>query len=215
MKTYFISGLGADKRAFDKIELPAGYEAVYLDWIPPLPEEQLEQYAVRFAQKIDASVPFMLVGLSFGGMLAVEISKIKPPRHLVLIATAATRNELPLPYRIAGSLKLDKLLPYKRLTKKPGRFINWLFGPLDEESKEILHSFIKNTDPAFLKWALGQIARWRNTQHPANLLQIHGSKDKLFPAQFSKATFEMTGGGHFCLFSHCRVINMLLANQLR
>lgn len=214
MKAYFISGLGADKRAFEKIVLPAAYEVVHLAWVPPLEKECLVQYARRFAQYIDNSEPFILVGLSFGGMLATEISKLVPPQHLILISSVSTRYELPFIYRLAGSLRLEKLIPYKKLTKKPGKLFNWLFGPLDNDCKAMLHSFVKEVDPLFLKWALGQISRWRNTAVPANLLQIHGSRDRVLWTRYSKASLIMSGGGHLCLHSHANVINGRLASHL-
>lgn len=214
MKAYFISGLGADKRAFEKIILPAGYEVVHLDWVPPLAEECLVQYAKRFVHHIDATAPFILVGLSFGGMLATELSKLVQPQHLILISSAATRNELPFLYRLAGSLRLEKMIPYKRLTKKPGKLFSWLFGPLDTDCTSMIHSFIKAVDPFFLQWSLAQIIRWRNTDKPANLFQIHGSNDRVLWARCSKAQIVMSGGGHFCLHSHAMVINNLLANHL-
>ncbi|RYD69520.1 MAG: hypothetical protein EOP53_27030, partial [Sphingobacteriales bacterium] len=64
MKVYFISGLAADCRVFKRIQLPAGFESVYLDWIPPLPNESLQSYAMRMAESIDTNEPFALVGLS-------------------------------------------------------------------------------------------------------------------------------------------------------
>lgn len=214
MKAYFISGLGADKRAFDKLSLPERFEIIHLNWIAPKDSECLSQYAQRFAQQINNTEPFILVGLSFGGMIATEISKVLQPQQLILISSAATQQELPLLYRFAGKLHLERFLPYKKMIQKPGRIFNWLFGPMDEYSGNILHSFIINSDPLFLKWALGQISRWKNKERPANLLQIHGSNDKVLWSKRSQAPIVMSGGGHLCVLSHYGVINTLLANQL-
>jgi hypothetical protein len=57
MKTYFISGIAPDGRIFRHIRLPAGFEAVYLDWIKPQPEESIENYAYRLAEKINKDEP--------------------------------------------------------------------------------------------------------------------------------------------------------------
>ena len=70
MNVYFISGLAADRSVFKYIRLPEGYDAIYLEWIAPLPGETLPQYAERLAQQMDATKPFGVIGLSFGGMLA-------------------------------------------------------------------------------------------------------------------------------------------------
>ena len=39
MKVYFVSGLAADSRVFKHIRVPAGFEMVHLEWLPPLANE--------------------------------------------------------------------------------------------------------------------------------------------------------------------------------
>ena len=39
MKLYAISGLGADKRVFQYLDLD--YELIHIDWIPPLKGERI------------------------------------------------------------------------------------------------------------------------------------------------------------------------------
>ncbi|HCF62788.1 MAG TPA: hypothetical protein DEU93_00310, partial [Chitinophagaceae bacterium] len=72
MKAYCISGLGADERIFCNLHFPEALEPVYLKWIKPEPNETLEQYAMRLSEKIEGDEPFVLIGLSLGGMLALE-----------------------------------------------------------------------------------------------------------------------------------------------
>ena len=52
MKAYFFSGLGADKRIFQKTVLPLGYEAVFIAWILPKVKETLKDYCLRIAAQI-------------------------------------------------------------------------------------------------------------------------------------------------------------------
>ena len=106
MKAYFISGLGADRTVFRNIHLPSTFEPVHLNWIEPQKNESLPSYAFRLAEKIDPSKPFILIGLSFGGMLAVEISRIYKPKQLILISSIRSAQDLPLLYKWAGRLRL-------------------------------------------------------------------------------------------------------------
>jgi pimeloyl-ACP methyl ester carboxylesterase len=212
MKAYFISGLGADKRAFQKIALPEPFEIIHLEWIAPLPEEPLAQYARRFSALINTSEDFILVGLSFGGLVATEISKLVSPKKLILISSVSTRRELPLPYRLAGWLHIDKLIPYQKAIK-PNRLFNWANSPLDKETQQLVNTIIAETDPVFTKWAIGELVRWKNKEIPANLIQIHGSKDKVLWPSASKASIFMSGGGHFCVYSHAEVITSLIVNN--
>jgi hypothetical protein len=66
---YLFSGLGADRRIFQKLDL-SGYIVHYIEWIPPLGDESIEHYASRISNQIKEPNP-VLIGLSFGGMMAV------------------------------------------------------------------------------------------------------------------------------------------------
>ena len=115
MKTYFISGMAADSRIFCHIRLPQGYEAVHLEWIKPEKNESLASYALRLAQRIDTSEPFVLIGLSFGGMLASEIAKRYKPAMTVLISSIPISSHLPGYFKVAAKLRLHKVVPVSLL----------------------------------------------------------------------------------------------------
>src|SRR5690554_4484413 len=104
-KVYIFSGLGVDKRVFDKIDF-ASLDVEFIDWIEPLKNEPINEYAHRISQKITEK-EVILIGLSFGGMMAVEVSKIVEVKKLILIASAKNRRELPKIYRVLGKLRLN------------------------------------------------------------------------------------------------------------
>ena len=110
MKAYFISGLGADKTIFRNIRIPASIEPVYIEWIEAKKNETLASYAHRISACIDTTEPFILVGLSFGGMIAVEISKLYKPYKLILISSIPGIQDLPKLYKWAGKLHLQKII---------------------------------------------------------------------------------------------------------
>ena len=70
---YFISGLGADERIFQWLRYD-GYRPIHIHWLPPERRESVEHYAHRLAQDIKDKRP-IIVGLSFGGIVAIEIAK--------------------------------------------------------------------------------------------------------------------------------------------
>ncbi len=214
MKAYFISGLGCDRRAFQRIRMPEGFDVVHLEWIPPEPQESLHDYSVRLARPIDASLPFILVGLSFGGMAAIEISKVKQPEKLFLISSVTSWKDLPFLYRACGRLFLDRIIPASWL-KKPNVFINRFFGPLDKQTKPLFNQILEDTDPVFLKWALGRISRWRNEQVPSCLVRIHSRNDRVFPGQKFRNGYMLSRGGHFCVYTNGPEINRILAKELQ
>ncbi len=211
MKAYFFSGLGADKRAFKYIELPGNFEAVHIDWIEPARNEPIESYAARLAGKIDTSEDFILIGLSFGGIIACEIARMLPPKMVIIFSSITTRAEMPTLYKLAGMFHLYKLLPFS-CVKKSYRFLYWVFGPLTTDAQNLLNTIIGDTDPEFSKWAIGEIVRWQVNVKPPNCFQFHGRKDKTFPK--SKADYYIENAGHLMVYTHAAELNKALAKVL-
>ena len=71
---YIFSGLGADKRVFQKLDF-SYCNATFIEWTAPLRHESFEHYASRILSQIKHENP-ILIGLSFGGMMAVEVAKL-------------------------------------------------------------------------------------------------------------------------------------------
>ena len=71
-----------------------GFNVIHIDWIFPLEKETLQNYALRISENLTDENAF-LIGLSFGGMLAAEISKIKKFKKVFLLSSAKTKFEIP------------------------------------------------------------------------------------------------------------------------
>lgn len=208
MKAYLISGLGADERVFQFLKLPEGVEPVCLKWIKPEPHESLESYAARLAEKIDDKEPYVLIGLSLGGMLAIEISKKKKPEATILISSAATCTEIPKFYRMAGSVGLHKIIPTGIF--KTGSFLKRYFISESPECKRVVRELIKDVDPEFVRWGMDAIIHWNNTQVPERVYRIHGNKDEILPLHF-KPTYEIPEGRHMMVLDKAGEISTCLA----
>jgi len=115
MNLYFISGLGADKRIFQKLVLPEHFSVHFIDWLPVSKDESLANYCRRLSEVIDTNRPFSLLGLSFGGVVAVEMSKILTPVQTVLISSFCLKQEVPRFYVFLSDTGLYKLLPMRLL----------------------------------------------------------------------------------------------------
>src|SRR5690606_5270619 len=193
-KIYIFSGLGVDQRVFDKINFD-GFNVEFIDWILPLKSEVIENYAKRISQKI-IEKDVVLIGLSFGGMMAVEVAKIIPVRKVILIASVKTKFELPLMYRIAGKLQLHKLIP-SAVFKWSNLLSCRVFGIQTKEEKVLFKNILKDTDSRFLRWAINEIVSWKNTELPSNYVHIHGSKDRILPSHNCKVDYLIQNDGHF------------------
>jgi pimeloyl-ACP methyl ester carboxylesterase len=197
---YLISGLGADLRLFKKLVFPAGFDIVYIDWISPIHSESIYDYAKRLSAAIDTKRTFYIVGISFGGMVASELTRIVKPRATIIISSASSSKEIPWYYKLAGSLKLTQIVPLKAV-KTVTPFTYWFFGADSEEEKSLLRSFITNSDGQFLRWAFNAIATWRTSGKPKNLYHIHGESDKVLPAKFTEADVSIRNAEHLMVLS--------------
>lgn len=213
MKVYFISGLAADRRVFKNIRLPEGYETVYLDWIAQLPEESLESYASRLAKKIDTSEKFALVGLSMGGMIAAEIAKLYKPEITILLSSVPVYSHFPRRFRLARKLKLHEMIPVSMF--KSASVIKRLFAPESREDKQVLLQLVRESDPAFIKWAMGAILHWKNETVPEPMAHIHGSKDEILPVKYTCPTHIITKGTHLMVMNRADEVNQLLKDLLK
>jgi len=210
---YLISGLGADRRAFQKLVFPPNFELVYLDWISPQPNEQLEAYAGRLALKIDTSTPFYLIGLSFGGMLATEIAKKTKPVHTLIISSISVFKELSWYYRLSGNLSLQKLLPLQLFRQNTSVAMKFL-GAKTQHERMLIKQLITDSDPIFMKWALTSILNWRNKERPLNLTHIHGTADYILPIKHCKPDVIINGGGHFMIYANADEVSACIKEML-
>ena len=208
MKVYFISGLAADRRIFKNIRLHDEFDIVHLDWIPPLQNEDLRHYALRLAERIDTNEEFALVGLSMGGMIAVEIANHLPVHSTIIISSVPLSSHLPFYFRLGARLYIHKFIPIRLL--KNAAIAKRLFTTETKEDKTILKQIIRESDPVFIKWALTAILEWDNRKIPENLVHIHGSRDEILLMRFTKPTHVITKAGHLMVVNRSEEINEIL-----
>jgi pimeloyl-ACP methyl ester carboxylesterase len=207
-----FSGLGADESVFHKLDF-TGYKVTYIKWIIPKSTETIEQYASRLVEQISPIAPILL-GLSFGGIIAIEVAKQIKTQKVILISSAKTKHEIPFYYRWTGYINLHRLLPIG-IMKKTNFITYWFFGVSSITEKSLLKVILENTDPTFLKWAIDKIAKWKNEIKLENCFHIHGSNDKLLPIAFIKPDFLIENGGHFMVLNRADEINIFIQKKLR
>jgi len=209
MKLYCISGLGADQRVFDYLTL--NYELVPLEWIRPLKKEDITAYATRLSKKINTNEKYGIIGVSFGGLVATEISKQLKPSCTILISSVETRDELPPIFRFTAKTKLFKLLP-TAFFNPPKLIACWFFGT---ERKALLHQILDDTDLFFAKWAVNELINWKNKDSLThNCLKIEGEKDRLLPPTKSQKKVLITSGGHLMIVDKAEEISLVINRWL-
>lgn len=213
MNLYFISGLGADKRVFQKLVLPDFYHIHYIEWIPVAKNESIESYCRRLSEQIDTSQPFSLVGLSFGGVISIEMSKFLTPVQTILISSFCLKQEVPRFYVFLSDSGLYKFLP-TGLLLKPNHFVFRLFGAYKPAVKDLIKNILQDTDPVFFQWAVRQLFSWNNQWKPDNMLRIHGTSDKVLPYKSNMDAIPVEGGEHLMVYSQWETVSEILKQNL-
>ena len=207
MKLYLIGGLGADERVFQDLQLDT--ECQLIEWIDPLESESLSSYVNRLIPQINQNETFGMLGVSFGGIVAIELAKIIKPEVLILISTVENDRQLPKKYVNIAKLGVLNLIPTFLI--KPPKFLQtYLFGATN---KKLLHKIIRDTKPTFIRWALNSIINWKNTINSTKIIRIHGTKDKLIPIKGE--AIKIKGGGHFMIVDNAEEISNLVNEKLR
>jgi hypothetical protein len=205
MKIYGIPGLGADERVYQELNKFLRNKITPLSWLQPEKEETLEGYLFRFKAQIDEKSPFILVGVSFGGMVAVELNKYLSPHQTIIISSSASRKELPFLFRILTQINIIRFIP-NHFLKPPIFLSNWLFGVKSPQHRKLLKQIIDDTDVVFLKWAIQQIVGWKNKEVPERLVRIHGTSDRLLKMNKNETTMIIKGGGHLMVIEKAKEI---------
>jgi len=205
---YFFSGLGADSSPFSNLKLP-GYNKVYINWIPALPDETLEHYAGRIKSQITTKDPY-IIGLSFGGIVAVEVSKQMEVNKMILISSAKTKYELNKMQCFFMRLGMYKLVPGSLL--KHTNFLTYnYFGAKSPADKKALKELLYDTDISFFRWALKNIACWNNKEAPERTIQIHGTSDRIIAYRLvDHPDYTIKGGGHLMVFNKADTISRII-----
>jgi pimeloyl-ACP methyl ester carboxylesterase len=208
---YCISGLGADEKIFANLHIK-GYELRYIPWIRPHKKERIEVYAKRMSEHIkeDSAV---LLGVSFGGMMGIEIAKQMPLHKLFIVSSIKSAGEMPRWMKAAGTLKLDKLLP-TRLHRYTEKIDNARLGVSTKEEKEMVRAYRKNADLVFVDWAISQILNWKNAWQPGNIIHIHGDRDRIFPVKKINPTCIIKDGTHMMIYNRAGEIGEYIQKEL-
>jgi pimeloyl-ACP methyl ester carboxylesterase len=215
MNVYLISGLGADEQAFSRLRFGADCTVRAIHWISPQKGEKIRDYCHRLTDQVLTADNNVFIGLSFGGLIAQELSSFLPCEKLILISSIRRQKDLPLLFRLAGICRIDKLVPTKMLRAHSG-LIDWYFGVKSTQESTFLKNFLKNTSPEFLRWAF-DILLHSDFDYPrsSKTVFIHGTADKLLPYHCKEVDYSIQGGGHLLVYNEAFMVTEILQSILR
>ncbi len=197
---YCIPGLGLDHRLFEKLSI-SGVELKYIDYIEPLSDEPIAGYAKRLSEKIEDTT-FSILGMSLGGILAVEISRIKKVESLFLISTVKNKSEVP------NIFKYMDLLPTKnKIASKLAIDASVAFKPYYDKSdaagNKLFDAMIRSASVELLAWGIQEIANWKfNEEINCPFYHVHGTADLIFPIKNIDKAETVKGATHYMLYNN-------------
>ena len=192
---YFMPGLAASPKIFEKIQLPeAEFEVHLLEWFLPKPNETLEGYAERMAEEIKHD-DAVLIGVSFGGILVQEIAKIKQVRKTIIISSVKCAAEFPLRMKLAKNTKAYKLIPTSMFSNVEF-LLKYGMGERVKERLELYKMYLSVNDKKYLDWAIENVLIWNRKEIDKKVVHIHGDNDDVFPIKNIKNCIVVKGGTH-------------------
>lgn len=213
MECFIFSGLGADHRVFELIDF-GEFNPKFIPWKSTSSDETLASYAAKMSESFPPQAPFLLIGISFGGILAQEVAKLYPNARLLLIASIQNPKQMPLFMRIGGKLYIEKLIPVRMLLRQK-RINCYFFGAKDPNEQERLLQILETSEPKFTRFAIGALMRWKGNKHVIkNCLHIHGDHDKIFPITKVHPNFTVPNGTHFMTVSQPTLLSQIIQTCL-
>jgi pimeloyl-ACP methyl ester carboxylesterase len=208
-----LPGLGADERLFHpQRRLRASVEVI--KWTDPRPPESFRDYAHRLAGTIRSPRPYWLVGVSLGGMIAMELARLVEPSGVVLVSSCRSCAALPWWGR-AGRVIVRAV---------PAAVQKWAnlhvpgalraLGACQPCDRNLIRDMIRDTPAPFLQWGLAEALRWPGVGAlNVPVYQVHGACDRTIPCP-TCADEVIPGGGHLINLTHADIVNGFIERAL-
>jgi len=211
---FLLPGLGFDGRIFERLNLPE--PATALSWNIPLKKESIADYALRMGEKHLKKSPSILIGHSFGGIMAQEMARWFSVEQIILISSIKSPAENPIKFRALAPFGIHHFFT-KELTLKTFPYWASSFGYAEEEEQALFKAMVAEQDNRYLQWALYQLSKWKGVQDlKTPIIQIHGDQDNTFPInKIQSPDYIVSGGSHMMVYSQAQEIEKLIYKSIR
>jgi esterase/lipase len=193
---YFVPGMAANSKIYEHISLDENlFKCHFLEWkIPTSKDESIQDYAQRMCEEIKHENP-VLIGVSFGGIMVQEMSKIITVKKIIIISSIKSNLELPKRFKLAAATKAYKLFPAKFLENLDS-YINYFLGDYLSKKLEAYQKYMSVRNATYLHWAIDCVLHWQQEQSEEKIVHIHGTKDEVFPIKHINNCIEIENGTH-------------------
>ena len=214
---YLIPGQGSDSRVFKNIQFEENIDTINIHYPVPFENESMKEYALRISKQIDTTKPFILIGVSLGGMIACELTDIIHPEKVIIISSASSSEEVPKMYTFFKTFPVYREIS-PNIFKYSSYFLQPLYEPDRKLEKETCVSMLHAKDPLFIKRAVHLIVSWDRTEADnlnKNIIHIHGDIDNTLPIDKIKADYIIKGGSHMMVLTKSGEISGIIENEIK
>ncbi|WP_224483285.1 alpha/beta fold hydrolase [Robertkochia aurantiaca] len=210
---YFMPGMAANQKIFEHIELPdPPFKMHFLEWELPGKNESLDEYARRMSKLIKHENS-VLVGVSFGGILMQEVSRLVPARKVIVISSVKQQSELPKKMIFARYTKAHKLLP-TGLVNNVELLAKYAFGEGLNKRLALYEKYLSVRDKHYLDWSIDKVVNWQGKPCQTPVVHIQGDKDAVFPCSNISDCIQVKGGTHAMIIQKFRWFNKNLPDLI-
>jgi pimeloyl-ACP methyl ester carboxylesterase len=213
VNVYFFPGTGSDERIFSKVVLPEGFDAKYINYPVPAKHATIAEYAALLAQQIDTTQPFVLVGVSVGGMICTELTDLIKPEKTIIISSIKCRSELPRHYRFQKYIPINKLFG-PRFIKAMSYLAQAVVEPDRNKQKAVFKAMLRDKNPKYIKRTANMIVNWERKTYSPNIVHIHGTKDHTLPLKNIKPSIIVQGASHMMTLTRGEEISSIICGVL-
>ncbi|MEI6866820.1 alpha/beta hydrolase [Flavicella sp.] len=211
---YFLPGTSANSKIFDRINFPGDqFELHFLEWLlPSSKNESIQSYSKRLCKNIKHKNP-ILIGVSFGGVIVQEMSKIISYDKLIIISSIKNKYELPKKLNFIKKAKLYLLAPVHFIDSVE-KFISFLFGKKAQNRIDAYKMYLSQRNPKYLKWAIKEVLCWNQENSIPGIIHLHGDKDIIFPIEQINDCITIKDGSHVMIITKGKKISAILTELL-
>ena len=159
------------------------------------------------------AVDSVLIGVSFGGVLVQEMAKHIQVRKVIIVSSVKSRNELPLPMKMARTTNAHKLLPTQWINNLDALAL-FAFGKGIQKRLKLYQKYLSERNPDYLDWSIDTLVHWDQEEADASVIHIHGKKDTVFPMKYLSKPFIAIEGGHAAIITSAQWFNSELPKLL-
>lgn len=211
---YLMPGLAASPSIFEYLSLnPDVFDLHFLEWIvPDSKNEDLQSYCLRLKEQINHPSP-VLIGVSFGGIIVQELSKLIDTQNLIIISSIKDPSEMPRRLEFLKNSMAYKLFPSRQIARI-NDFSYFAVHKRLKKKADLYNKYLSVRNEKYLNWAIYQVLHWKPDRRFQEVIHIHGDRDEIFPIKHIKDCIIVPNGTHAMIVVKARRISKILEKIL-